>query len=175
MIRKGWIAAMLGATAMVVSSGALAQRGGAADTGWYVSGSIGQSDDLDDAMAWKISGGYQINRNLSVEVGYASLGELDAGFGVNVEASAIEVIGMYKFPLQNRFSIYGLAGLARIEAESSAGSVFGFPIPAESDSSTELTFGFGVQYDFSPKLGVRAQWQDYVNTSVISAGIVYKF
>jgi opacity protein-like surface antigen len=175
MNKKRWIAAMLGAAALVVSSGALAQRGAAADTGWYVAGSIGQSDDLDDAIAWKISAGYQMNRNLSVEVGYASLGEVDAGFGVTTEASAIEVIGMYKFPLQNRFSIYGLAGMARIEGESSAGSFFGFPIPASSDSSTELTFGFGVQYDYSPKLGLRAQWQDYDETSVISAGIVYKF
>jgi opacity protein-like surface antigen len=175
MIKTGWIAAMLGAAAMVVSSGALAQRGAAAEKGWYVAGAIGQTDDLDDAMSWKISAGYQLNRNLSVEVGYASLGEADTGFGVTAEASAFEVIGMYKFPLQNKFSIYGLAGLARIEAESSGGSFFGFPIPPSSDTSTEFTFGFGVQYDLSPKLAVRGQWQDYDGGAMISGGLVYKF
>ena len=76
---------------------------------------------------------------------------------------------MAKFPVADKFSIYGLAGLAMIETEVEAFGV------SEKDDSTELTFGIGVQYDFTPKLGVRAQWQDYDDSSVISAGIVYKF
>ena len=63
---------------------------------------------------------------------------------------ALELVGVYKFPLENRFPIYGLAGVARVEAEATVpflGSV--------SDTDTDLTFGFGVQYDFTPKLGAR--------------------
>jgi opacity protein-like surface antigen len=167
MINKGWMAAMLGAAAMTMSASALAQK--QSETGWYVGGSLGQNDDLDDAMAWKISAGYQITRNLAVELGYSSLGEKDV-LGVTVEGNAWELIGLYKFPIANQFSIYGLLGFARIEAEAVVPT-----IGKVSDTSTELTYGLGVQYDFSPKLGVRAQYQDYDGSAVISAGIVYKF
>jgi OOP family OmpA-OmpF porin len=177
MTRKGWIAAAFGTAAMLSCGGAFAQK--QSDTGWYVSGSIGRNDDLDDELAWKISGGYQINRNVAVEFGYASLGEANPGFGVRAEASAWELIGLFSYPLQNPFSIYGLLGLARIEAKvSSPAPFFGFPGGSRTDTSTELTIGFGGQYDFSPKTAVRAQWQRYDTSSeidVISLGVVYRF
>lgn len=166
-LKKIAVAAVFGVSAMTMSASVLAQR--AAETGWYVGASLGQNDDLDDAMAWKISAGYQINRNLAVELGYTSLGEKDV-LGVTVEGNAWELIGLYKFPIANQFSVYGLLGFARLEAEAVV------PILGKvSDTSTELTYGIGVQYDFSPKVGVRAQYQDYDGSAVISAGIVYKF
>ena len=172
-LKKIAVAAMFGVTSLTISSGALAQK--QSETGFYVGGSLGSNDDFDDEMAWKISAGYQINRNLAVELGYTSLGKTPAVLGITAEASAWELIGLYKFPIQNQFSVYGLLGFARIEVESSAGSFLGIPIPATSATSTELTYGLGVQYDFSPKLGVRAQYQDYDGSAVISGGIVYKF
>src|SRR5688500_12799832 len=149
-MNKKWIAAMLGSAAMAVSAGAVAQQ---ADTGWYVGASIGQSDrDIDKDTAWKFSLGYQLNRNLSVELGYTNLGEVSAG-GVDVEATGWEVIGLYKFPVANQFSIYGLAGIAMVEAEARflGGTV--------SDDSTELTFGVGAHYDFSRTMGRRVRAQ----------------
>ena len=167
MSKKGWIAAVLGAAAMAMSAGALAQR--QSETGWYAGFSLGQNDDFDDQFAWRISGGYQINRNVAVEFGYTSLGEKSA-FGVTAEASAWDLIGIYKFPLQNQWSLYGLAGFTRVEADV---VVPGFG--KRSDTSTDITFGVGVQYDFSRQLGVRAQFQDYDGMGVLSVGAVYKF
>ena len=169
MIKKGWIVAMLGAAAMATSASAFAQRAGSADTGWYVAGYLGQNDDFDDQLAWKLSAGYQINRNLSAEFGYTSLGKASV-LGTDIKANAWELVGMYKFPLQNRFSIYGLLGFARIKAEAVV-PFFG----KVSDTSTELTYGFGGQYDFSSQMGLRAQYQDYDGSAVISVGVVYKF
>jgi opacity protein-like surface antigen len=173
MTNKKWIVAMLGAAAMAVSAGAVAQQ---ADTGWYVGASIGQSDlDIDKDTAWKASIGYQMNRNLSVEVGYTNLGEVSEtvlGVTASAEATAWEVIGLYKFPVANQFSVYGLAGIAMAEVEARAGGV------TVSDDSTELTFGVGAQYDVSRNLGVRAQWQRYgadEDIDVISVGVVFKF
>lgn len=172
MVKNGWIAAILGAAAMAASSSALAQRAATgADTGWYVGAAVGQNDDLDDEMAWKFTAGYQINRNVAAEVSYSMLGERSPGFGVSAEASAFEVVGLYKFPVANQLSLYGLLGLARIEGEVTAPA----PIGTVKDNSTELTFGFGAQYDVSRNLGVRAQYQDYDNSGVISVGVVYKF
>jgi OOP family OmpA-OmpF porin len=174
MTNKKWIAAVLGAAAMTLSAGALAQQN---ETGWYVGGSLGQNnDDLDDEMAWKATIGYNINRTFAVEASYAFLGEAsESAFGVSAsaEATAWEVVGVAKFPVADKFSIYGLLGLAMVEVESEV--EFLGVSDSVKDDNTNLTFGLGVQYDFSPKLGVRAQWQDYDDTSVISAGIVYKF
>jgi OOP family OmpA-OmpF porin len=173
MMNKKWFAAMLGAAAMAVSAGAVAQQ---ADTGLYVGASIGQADlDIDKDTAWKIFGGYQLNRNLSVELGYTNLGEVSEtvlGVTASAEATAWEVIGLYKFPVANQFSIYGLAGIAMVEAEARALGV------TVSDDSTELTFGVGAQYDFSTNVGLRAQWQRYgadEDIDVISLGVVVKF
>lgn len=172
-MKKKVLAAMLGAAAMTLSAGAMAQQ---ADTGWYVGASIGQSDlEIDKDTAWKVSAGYQLNRNLSVELGYTNLGEVSEtvlGVTASAEATAWEVIGVYKFPVANQFSIYGLAGIAMVEAEATALGV------TASDDSTELTFGVGAQYDFSRNMGVRAQWQRYgadEDIDVISLGVVIKF
>ena len=169
MTNKKWIVAMRGAAAMAVSAGAVAQQ---ADTGLYVGASIGQADlDIDKDTACKASIGYQINRTFAAEVGYTNLGEVSE-LGVTAEATAWEGIVLGKFPVANQFSVYGLAGIAMVEAEAS-----GFGVTA-SDDSTELTFGVGAQYDVSRNLGVRAQWQRYgadEDIDVISVGVVFKF
>jgi opacity protein-like surface antigen len=171
MITKQWIAAMLGAAAMLASFGALAQKQG--ETGWYAGGSLGQADlGPDDDIALKVFGGYQINRTFSVEFGYTDLGDVSVR-GTTIEANALELIGVARLPLSDRrFSLYGLLGLAKVEVES---SVSGFRV---SDDSTELTIGLGMQYDVSPQLGVRGQWQRYDSDpeiDVLSVGFVYKF
>jgi opacity protein-like surface antigen len=82
------------------------------------------------------------------------------------------LIGVGKFPLGNQLYVYGLAGLAKIKTES---TISGLRV---SDDSNELTFGFGLQYNFSPQAGARLQWQRYDTSSevdVVSVGVVYKF
>ena len=163
MTNKKWIAAMLGAAAMAVSAGALAQK---TDTGWYVGGDIGKVDIEDeDDTGWRIVGGYKINRNFAAELGYSSL--FDKG---GVEVTAWELVGIASFPVANQFSVFGKLGFAMWDVDA---GVFG------SDDGTDLTFGLGVQYDFTPKLGLRGQWQRYdvsdADADVFSVGVVYKF
>lgn len=169
-MKKQWIAAaMFSAAAMTLSAGAIAQQ---ADTGLYLGGSIGQSEFADEEdTAWKISAGYQINRMFAVELGYTNLGEVDVPGGT-AEGTALEVIGLAKFPVGSQFSIYGLAGFANVEVDVSG------PFSAASDDSTELTFGIGGQYDVSRNLGLRVQWQRYdtdEEVDVLSLGVVWKF
>src|SRR5262245_26973636 len=169
MTKKKWIAAMFGAAALLASAGALAQ---ARDAGFYAGASIGSADlGPDDDTAIKVFGGYQINKTFSAEFGYTDLGDV-AVIGQTAKANAWELIGLAKFPVGNRVSLYGLLGLAKVDSERSVLGV------RTSDDSTELTIGFGGQYDFSPQLGLRGQWQRYDTNQeidVFSIGFVYKF
>lgn len=161
MSNKGFIAAMLGAAAMAMSAGALAQQ---QQQGWYAGIEVGNAEvgNTDDT-SFKILGGYQISRALAAEVGYGRL--IDKG---NVEANALELVGVGSFPVGNQFSLFGKLGVANIEVD----------VPGRSEDKTELTYGLGAQYDFTPKLGLRGQWQRYdtnEEVDVLSVGIIYRF
>ena len=139
-------------------------------------------DDKD--TAWKILGGYQFNRHFAVELGYTDLGEASAsGFGVNaaIEATAFEVVAVGIVPIADKFSVVRQArhvsGRHRIRPATWAVN--------ESETNNDLTFGFGVRYDFTKNLGVRAEWQKYqdvgggeigeTDVDVISIGVIWKF
>jgi OmpA-OmpF porin, OOP family len=201
--RKGL--AILGlASAMIFAGSASAQASG--DAGWYVGASLGQAqvdvdcsgttacDDKDSS--WKIFGGYQFNRNFSVELGYTDLGAVTASTpsfvvppfvipaaNLNVDSTAWELVGIGSLPLGERFSIFGKLGLYYGETDTTVD--FGaLGAVNESDSTTDFTFGVGMRYDFTRNFGVRAEWQRYMglkamdedtDVDVISLGVVWKF
>ena len=196
-LKKIALAAAL-ATAGIAASPAMAQS--MADRGGYIGGSFGQSsadceagpgascDDKD--TSWKVFGGYQINRNFAVELGYANLGELTITSGPNrltAESTAWDLVGVGIFPINNQFSIYGKLGLymATVDVSvspSSAGD-------SGDDTTNGLTFGAGVRYNFTRNLGLQAEWQRYgkveapsgssltgdSDLDVMSIGLIYKF
>jgi OOP family OmpA-OmpF porin len=108
------------------------------DRGWYVGGSIGQSDVDVDCLgscdtkdtAWKIFGGYQVNRNFALEIGYTDLGEISDNvpgvFSETAESSAWELVGVGSLPVANNFSLHGKIGVYRAESESRF-TLFGTP------------------------------------------------
>jgi len=159
---KNWLVAMLGSAAMAVSAGAPAQQG--PTPGFYVGADVGNADfGSEDDTAIRVLGGYQINRNFAAELGYSQL--LDKG---GVEVSAFELVGIGLFPLGNRFSIFGKLGFANVDVET----------PGTSQDRTELTYGVGVQYDLTPRFGLRGQWQRYdtdTEVDVLSVGVTYRF
>lgn len=186
--RAGW--AILGlASAMAFTGPALAQ---AQDAGFYIGGALGQvelngacsglppgvSCDEKDS-AWKILGGYQFNRHLAAELGYANLGEASAsgvGITARAEVTAWDVVAVGSFPIMDRFSIYAKLGMFRSESEVTASTG-----TSSDESETGFTFGVGLRYDFTRNLGVRAEWQRYQEVSedtdadLLSIGIVWKF
>lgn len=166
MTNKKWIAAMLGAAAMAMSAGAMAQQ---TMQGFYIGGDIGQVDleGADKDTGFRFVGGYNINRTFAAELGYSMLYDKD-----DVEVTAWELVGIAKMPLGTNFSVFGKLGFAMWEAEA---DVLGLTF---KDDGTDLTFGAGVQYDVSRNLGVRAQWQRYdvdSDADVLSIGLVYQF
>jgi OmpA-OmpF porin, OOP family len=194
-------AGLVGAAIAASSPAALAQAPG--DAGWYVGASLGQTEvNLDCAgttacddkdSSWKIFAGYQFNRNFALEFGYTDLGEVTAstpaiGFippaSVAIESTVWELVAVGMLPLAERFSLYGKLGLYRADTDIevnfvSLGSV------TDSDSNTDLTFGIGVRFDITPRLGVRLEWQRYSSVSaadfdegdvdVMSLGVAWRF
>lgn len=163
---KKWLVAMLGSAALVFSAGALAQQQGPTP-GFYVGADVGTFDSdavNDDDTTIKILGGYQVNRNIAAELAYGML--YDKG---GVEITAWELSGIYSFPLGNKFSVFGRLGFAMWDAEGGGAS----------DDGTDLLFGAGVQYDFTPKLGIRGQWTRYdvadEDADLFSIGVIYRF
>lgn len=157
---KKWLVAVLGAAAMSLSAGALAQPTVPA---FYIGLEAGQTD-VDtadkDTPGLKLLAGYQFHRNIAAEFAYGML--YDKG---GVEVTSMEVVALGIFPINNQFSIYGKLGFARLEAD-----------PGSDDN--DITYGFGVQFDFSRNLGVRAGWQRYntdPSVDYLSVGAVWRF
>jgi OmpA-OmpF porin, OOP family len=188
--RKLLLSGIVGAAMMALSPAALSQT-----TGFYVGGAIGQTtidacgvvpaglscDDED--TSWKILGGYQINRNFSAELGYSNLGEITAsgpGGSLSIESNAWELVGVGSYPLSNQLSVYGKLGLYRAEVELT--STVGI---SGDETATDLTYGVGLRYDFTPTIGVRGEWQRYGDVGggstgegdvdVLSVGVIFKF
>jgi OmpA-OmpF porin, OOP family len=177
--RKTTIAALVAVSAVALSSGAFAQAK-PADTGFYIGASVGQStsdcgdvapfscDDKD--TAYKIFGGYKLNRNLAVEAGYTPLGETSiTGFGLDAkaEATAWELVGVGMLPLGNNLSIYGKLGVYNGEVELTSNVAGG----NGTKTTTDLTYGLGVQFDFARNLGIRGEWQRYSGAKTPSTTI----
>src|SRR6266404_8072892 len=106
--------AMLGAAVMAAPAVSMAQARG--ETGWYAGITLGQSDvknvdcsgfscDTKDT-AFRILGGYQINRNFAAELGYHDLGKVTfsaPGVSGNIKASAAELVGLAAYPVASQF------------------------------------------------------------------------
>jgi len=193
--RKAAFAALLGGVLTTGwSSAALAQMRGGPDSGFYAGAAIGQSDagckglpsgatcDPKDT-AWRILGGWQLNRHFGAEIAYTDFGEFSASFaGVDqkIEANAFELVGVGTYPLAEGFSLYGKLGLYRADSEGSTSLG-----DSASETNTGLTFGIGGRYDFNRNFGLRVEWQRYSDVGggefekddidMLSVGVIWKF
>lgn len=198
--------------ATFLASPALAQ-----DTGHYYGGaSIGQSrTEMDTSRttgillpgvaatgaatdktgnAFKVFGGYQINRNLAIEGGYFDLGK--NGFTAatspagslsgetRVQGINLDVVGT--MPLTDRFSLQGRVGgqhawsRDRFSGTGAASAV----APGSRHNDFNVKVGLGVQYEMTPAVWVRGDVERYrikdttgrrANVDVASVSLVFPF
>jgi len=177
-IKAAALAAVVGAAVAfpTVSLAQMSMKG--PDSGWYIGGNLGQADvdDLGDKdTSFKILGGYQINKHFGAELGYTDFGKASSG-GVTFKGTAWELVGVGTLPINDKFSVFGKLGFAMGDGEASAPGI------TVSDDSTEVTYGIGVKYNFTPVFGVTAEYQAYpdfangaTDINVFSVGVVYRF
>ncbi len=184
-VRKLLIAGAVGASWLAASPASAQLAFGRMDTGLYLGAGVGQSRGNVDTtgiagskdendVGFKVFAGYRFHRNVAVEAGYYDLGKLKfsgalagaippfaAGTAVSgssrTRAGAVSVVGI--MPLGSEFSLLGKLGVSysRQTTDISVGGLSG----SVKDNATELTYGLGARYDFTPNVGVRAEWERF--------------
>ena len=176
------IGAALGCAALINANPADAK-----DSGLFIGGSVGQSTinedfaedfpdlveelDLDDTEdAFKIFGGYQVNKVVAIEAAYVDLGERSAGLA-DLELTGIPIYGVFGAPLGPVW-LFGKVGGVFWESEVSVEN-----LGSVDDDGFELTAGAGLELRLG-RFGIRgeAEYFDVLNdTWLYSVGGRFTF
>jgi OOP family OmpA-OmpF porin len=129
----------------------------------------------DSSSAYKFYGGYQFNRNLALEGGYADFGKFDTRREIivpvygsmpgNVKAGSFYLGAVGIVPLPNRFSLFGKLGTGYTTGTASLWTSGVVPVlltptdlgPKRSEWSSK--YGLGASYEMSSKLGLRFEYE----------------
>jgi OmpA-OmpF porin, OOP family len=182
--------------AVLLAASALSIPAYAADTGWYVVGSIGQTKfndvnsiappiNFDDSdTGFKLGGGYMFNKFVGVEGAYVDLGKATvkgpAGFSGDFKASGISVVALGVYPINPQWSVHGRLGFidATVKIEGPGGST--------SSTDVKTTFGVGGAFHLNKEWSVHLDYDIYSSlgdnsktgesdVNMISLGVMYKF
>ncbi|MDH3670350.1 MAG: porin family protein [Gammaproteobacteria bacterium] len=165
-------------TAIIICLGVIAiPVASAAESNWYVGAGTGSTDvdasALDDDSGQKFYGGYQFTDRYALEGGYTDLGSFDIDVPLvagDVEVDGIQVAGVASFPLRDRFSIFGKAGIYMWDSDVSV------PVLGSSDDGTDIMYGFGLNYG-AGNWGVRGEWEHFDaddDVDMLSVGVIYR-
>ena len=144
----------------------------AEETGFYVGGGAGRSDDdiLNDTdFAWKAFGGFQFSRNLAVEVAYIDLGDFKVSDGQAFQDGvAFDLVA--RIP-GNRIDLFGKAGIF----------FWTYDAPTFISEGEDLTLGFGLNFKSADRRwAIRGEWERFFDIAggdvdLLSASFIYKF
>lgn len=157
--------------------------------GWYGGFNFGQSKyrGIDEASAntrtegWKVYGGYQFNKYLALEGGYANLNDMRAVTGAirtSVDTDAWTLAAVASYPVTDKFSVIGKLGGAYMLADVSVKNGVADAVRG-GDDGYEPNYGVGVSYELLDNLSLRAEWERFdrkeYDIDLMSAGIAMKF
>ncbi|MBP6901509.1 MAG: porin family protein [Burkholderiaceae bacterium] len=102
----------------------------------------------------KLYGGLQLTPNFAIELGRARLGRFGGSSPgtADLRARANFIDGVGTLALGRGFSLLGRLGLADATLSQDGGG---------SDRRTGLKLGTGLQYQLSPQLALRGEWERY--------------
>lgn len=168
------------------------------DAALVAGGLGGVSSSLDDTdTAYKAHLGYMIDPHFAVELGYVDLGKLnyDATFtspgpgtghgDVKADGVTLELVG--SLPVAERFSLLARLGIIKphVKLDVSAAGGGGSASASTTATNVRFTYGLGAQYDFTPSIGARLEWQRFDklgnddtgkgDVDLVSAGIDFRF
>lgn len=169
--------------------------------GWYAGFGFGQSKYRDVASyidaevgpqtasttantrseGWKVYTGYQFNKYLGVEGGYANLNDVTATTGTlrtNVVSDAWTLAAVGALPVTDKLSVIGKVGAAYVLSEIKAKAGTALTVTS-GDDSYEPYYGVGVSYALLDNVSLRAEWERFdrkdLDIDLMTAGFVVKF
>jgi OmpA-OmpF porin, OOP family len=148
--------------------------------------------------AFRVYGGYQLNRYIGVEAGYADLGKSSIRTNVvptgtferRIKTTGLDVSVVSTLPVTSKFALFARAGAFMSERKTSFATSGDVELLAGVQGSTErqtkATFGAGATYDFTTNIALRAeatQTRKYAdellsqnrNIDTYSIGVQYRF
>jgi len=157
----------------IVTSSSAGTNAGNAYAGVSVGNASPDSSGYDNAIGWKIFGGYALNEILAVEGGYTSFGEMDGPMTSSEKPAGFEVAAVGNFSINSQFSLFGKIGLLAWDVEQNASG------GGSSTTGTDVFFGIGAQYEISGNFAVRGSWESYTvedgDIDFLSASAVFGF
>jgi OOP family OmpA-OmpF porin len=209
--RNALHASALMVLATCASTATLAQE----DIGWYAGLSVGQTEtdfrspqivtalnglalqtqalNLDnDDTGWKVLAGYSFNKWLSVEGGYADLGDFSALATLKpagtqyseaaVSGAHIDLVG--KLPLTTRLSAFGRFGIGNTRVEQDFSPVRNPYFSSHTERDYHEKYGIGLEYSLTDAFALRGEYERFKiddnriidnHTDMLSLGVVFKF
>ncbi len=169
---------------------AVAPLSASAGEGFYVGASIGSAnldDDFDgfeiddDATAYRLNAGWQVNQYVGLEFGYQNFGDFEQSFDINGERANAKLsadgytLGVTaSYPLGEHFELLGRAGAFFWDGEAEINNA------SQADpGDTNPYFGAGLGYNFNQVFSVYADWIRYdledTESDVLSLGFRFRF
>lgn len=131
---------------------------------WYGALDFGtltmQNTSYPEPGTMSVSGGYRFSPNLAAEGGLMFVGDstlVDATGTSNARQSGLQFAAVGILPLSQSFELFGKAGLGFHTVKmSGTGAYAGTYDPY---TTTNIIYGAGAQVNFSPKFGMRLQYE----------------
>lgn len=146
----------------------------------------------DNGTQWRLQLGYKFNPNFAIEGGYIDLGKaqfrstggtLTGTADGTVKAGGVDLAAVGILPLNDRFSLFGKAGLVAARVKSS------LDVAPPGDTKSNVVsplLGLGVSYKLNDNVDLRAEYDhvsklgksgttDKLSSNMLSAGIAYHF
>lgn len=146
---------------------------GASFGGPYWSNTVDGVNDDGHGVAGKLYGGYSFTPNVALEAGAMHLGESrDASGKVKADGTYLDAVGT--LPLNKEWSLLGRIGATHAR----------FNGPSGDSSDTGLKLGAGTQYQLSPTMALRVDYEQYrfrdvfeakANVGQVTGGLVMHF
>lgn len=164
------------AASLLAASPAMA----ADDGGFYVGAGIGifgvEEGSFDESdTGFKLFGGWMFNQYVGGELEYidgGTVGDSDLG----VDSTGINLALKGNWPVTEQFDVFGKVGYFFWDADI---DLTGDSGQEQNESGSDLSWGIGAGYDFTPNFGVIAEWQwfqiEEADADMISASVVWKF
>jgi OOP family OmpA-OmpF porin len=123
----------------------------------------------DGGSAGHIYGGFQLNDNFAVEIGYADLGDTaayhytdPATITQETKGVTVAAVGRYRLGKSSRMLAYGKAGVFAWNSEvTSESDNHRIPHGSTDDSGVDPMIGAGLEYELSHNVSIRAGWDRY--------------